>query len=112
MEVSFSSDDGFPLFGKPTLPNTPGRAAIVIYVHTAGGSTVDMGRPSSKGGTVNYYDLYRAKLPNSTSPSSATKAAAFGWATRLPDTNRSTGRPKERRTRNRAEAPTPAGETR
>jgi acetyl esterase/lipase len=63
IEVPFASHDGFPLFGKLTLPATPGRHAVVIYVQTAEGSTVDMKRQSPKGGTFNYYDLYRAKLP-------------------------------------------------
>jgi hypothetical protein len=57
IEVPFASHDGFPLFGKLTVSATPGRHAVFIYVQTAEGATVDMRRPSPKGGTFNDYDL-------------------------------------------------------
>ena len=62
-EVSFKTFDGYDLFGKLTLPDTPGKHAILIYVQTAEGMTVDMKRRGGKNGTFNYYDLYREKLP-------------------------------------------------
>jgi len=62
-EVSFKSFDGYDMFGKLTLPDTPGRHPIVIYAQTAEGMTVDMKRPGGKNGTFNYFDLYREKLP-------------------------------------------------
>jgi pimeloyl-ACP methyl ester carboxylesterase len=60
VEVPFQSHDGHAMFGKLTLPDAP--KAVVIYVQTAEGATVDMKRPKP-GGTFNYFDLYREKLP-------------------------------------------------
>jgi acetyl esterase/lipase len=51
------------MFGKLTLPNSGARHPVVIYVQTAEGMTVDMKRPNGRGGTFNYFDLYREKLP-------------------------------------------------
>jgi len=60
VEVPFRSHDGHAMLGKLTLPDAP--KAVVIYVQTAEGATVDMKRPKP-GGTFNYFDLYREKLP-------------------------------------------------
>ena len=62
-EISFKSHDDLPMLGKLTAPNTNGPYAVVIYVQTAEGMTVDMKRPRPGGGTFNYFDLYREKLP-------------------------------------------------
>ena len=62
IEIPFTSHDGHALYGKLSLPHAEGRHAVVIYVQTAEGSTVDMRRPKPGGGTFNYYDLYREKL--------------------------------------------------
>jgi len=62
-EIPFSSHDGHPMFGRLTVPNTSARHAVVIYVQTAEGATVDMKRPAGQGKTFNYYDLYRQRLP-------------------------------------------------
>ncbi len=60
--VGFRSHDDHEMFGKLTLPaGTP--RAVVVYVQTAEGMTVDMRRPSARGGTFDYFELYRAKLP-------------------------------------------------
>ena len=61
-DVSFSSHDGLPMFGKLTLPAGRGPHPVVICVQTAEGATVDMKRPLGRG-TFNYYDLYRRRLP-------------------------------------------------
>jgi pimeloyl-ACP methyl ester carboxylesterase len=62
LEVAFRSHDEHEMFGKLTLPaGTP--RAVVVYVQTAEGMTVDMRRPSARGGTFDYFELYRAKLP-------------------------------------------------
>src|SRR5690348_17520286 len=61
--IQFTSHDGYPMFGKLTLPDTSGRHPIVLYVQTSEGATVDMKRPLGQGKTFNYFDLYREKLP-------------------------------------------------
>lgn len=63
LEIPFTSHDGFPMFGKLTVPATPGRHPVVIYVQTAEGATVDTRRPLGGGRTFSYFDLYRDKLP-------------------------------------------------
>jgi pimeloyl-ACP methyl ester carboxylesterase len=62
-ELSFTTHDGHALFGKLTLPVPDAPRAVVVYVQTAEGMTVDMRRPKSGGGTFDYFDLYRTKLP-------------------------------------------------
>src|SRR5215510_9700819 len=62
-ELPFKSYDGYDMFGKLTLPDTRGRHAVVIYVQTAEGMTIDMKRRGGRNGTFNYFDLYREKLP-------------------------------------------------
>ena len=63
IEIPFKSHDGYPMFGKLTIPDSPGSHPVVIYVQTAEGMTVDMKRPKPGGGTFNYFDLYAEKLP-------------------------------------------------
>lgn len=62
-EIAFVSHDGHPMFGKLTLPDTTSRHAVVIYVQTAEGMTVDMKRSLGGNRTFNYFDLYRERLP-------------------------------------------------
>jgi len=62
-EMRFKTFDGYELFGKLVLPETKGKHAVVIYVQTAEGATVDMKRSLGGGKTFNYHDLYRTKLP-------------------------------------------------
>lgn len=61
-EVSFQSHDGHAMFGKLVVPESRPPRAVVIYVQTAEGSTVDMKRPLSRTESFNYYDLYRDRL--------------------------------------------------
>jgi pimeloyl-ACP methyl ester carboxylesterase len=63
IEIPFTSHDGHRMFGKLTLPNSSGLHPVLIYVQTAEGATVDIRRPNGRGGTFNYFDLYREKLP-------------------------------------------------
>jgi len=63
IEIPFKSHDGYEMFGKLTVPESSGRHAVVIYVQTAEGATVDMKRSDGRGGTFNYFDLYRGKFP-------------------------------------------------
>jgi len=63
VEIPFTSHDGYEMFGKLTIPASNGTHAVVISVQRAEASTVDIKRSNGRGGTFNYYDLYRAKLP-------------------------------------------------
>jgi pimeloyl-ACP methyl ester carboxylesterase len=63
IEIPFTSHDGYRMLGKLTIPNSGARHPVVIYVQTAEGMTVDVKRPDGRGGTFNYFDLYREKLP-------------------------------------------------
>ncbi len=63
IEIPFSSYDGYKMLGKLTVPTSRGSHAVVIYVQTAEGMTVDMKRRKSREETFNYFDLYRQKLP-------------------------------------------------
>src|SRR5262249_37913024 len=62
-EIQFKSYDGYDMFGKLTVPLSSGPHAVVINVQRAEASTVDIKRSNGHGGTFNYYDLYRVKLP-------------------------------------------------
>jgi hypothetical protein len=44
--------------GKLTLPSSTGHHAVVIYVQTAEGMTIDMKRLGGRAGTFNYFDIY------------------------------------------------------
>lgn len=61
-EVKFKSHDEHEMFGKLTLPALGAPRAVVIYIQTAEGATVDMKRRKSREETFNYFDLYREKL--------------------------------------------------
>jgi pimeloyl-ACP methyl ester carboxylesterase/DNA-binding transcriptional ArsR family regulator len=62
VEVPFMTHDGYPMLGKLTMPDTGGGHAVVMYVQTAEGMTVDMKRPLGANRTFQYFDLYRTKL--------------------------------------------------
>ena len=62
-DVDFQSHDGFEMFGRLVLPKDRQPRAIVVYVQTAEGATVDQKRPLRDGRTFNYFDLYRSVLP-------------------------------------------------
>jgi hypothetical protein len=51
IDVPFTSHDGYPMFGKLTLPEAGAGYPVVIYVQTADGMTVDMKRSNGRGGT-------------------------------------------------------------
>ena len=63
VDVAFETHDGLDMYGKLTLPDSGAPRAVVVYVQTAEGMTVDMRRPDGRGGTFDYFDLYRTKLP-------------------------------------------------
>lgn len=62
-EIPFKSHDGYDMLGRLTVPDSPGKHPIVIYMQTAEGMTIDVKRTNPRGGTFNYFDLYREKLP-------------------------------------------------
>ncbi|NOT29372.1 MAG: hypothetical protein HOP15_02860 [Planctomycetes bacterium] len=62
IDVAFSTHDGHEMYGKLTLPGSGAPRAVVVYVQTAEGMTVDMRRPNGRGGTFDYFELYRTKL--------------------------------------------------
>lgn len=61
-DISFKSHDDVKMFGRLVLPKLNAPRAVVIYVQTSEGSTIDMKRPLGNGKTFNYFDLYREKL--------------------------------------------------
>lgn len=61
-EVAFRSHDGHAMLGKLTVPAAKKPRAVVVYVQTAEGMTVDMKRPVGRE-TFNYFDVYRTRLP-------------------------------------------------
>src|SRR5688572_3324019 len=61
-DISFKAHDEVAMFGRLVLPGSNAPRAIVIYVQTAEGATVDQKRPLGNGKTFNYFDVYREKL--------------------------------------------------
>ena len=61
-DIPFKSHDDVKMFGRLVLPKSHSPRAVVIYVQTAEGATIDMKRALGNGKTFNYYDLYREKL--------------------------------------------------
>lgn len=61
-ETTFKSHDDVEMFGRLVLPQSNSPRAVVIYVQTAEGATIDMKRSLGNGKTFNYYDLYRENL--------------------------------------------------
>lgn len=61
-DLAFQTHDGLAMLGRLALPITNPPRAVVIYVQTAEGATIDMKRPLGNGKTFKYHDLYREKL--------------------------------------------------
>ena len=62
LDFAYKAHDDVEMFGRLVLPKSRSPRAVVIYVQTAEGATIDMKRPLGGGKTFNYYDLYRDKL--------------------------------------------------
>jgi pimeloyl-ACP methyl ester carboxylesterase len=61
-DIAFASHDGFPMLGRLTLPDTPGRHPVLLLVQTAEAQPKD-GQVRPPGGErVPVYTLYRANL--------------------------------------------------
>lgn len=63
VDIGFKTHDGYEMFGRLVLPETDKPRAIVVYVQTAEGATIDQKRPLGADKTFNYFDLYRTELP-------------------------------------------------
>lgn len=61
-DIPFKAHDGVAMLGRLVLPKSNSPRAVVIYVQTAEGATIDQKRPLGNGKTFKYYDLYRDKL--------------------------------------------------
>jgi alpha-beta hydrolase superfamily lysophospholipase len=61
-DLEFKGHDGVDLFGRLVLPKDRKPRAIVVYVQTAEGATIDQKRPLGEGKTFNYFDVYRDEL--------------------------------------------------
>lgn len=58
-DIPFQAHDKVDLFGRLAVPESKPPRAIVIYVQTAEGATVDQKRSLGSEKTFNYHDLYR-----------------------------------------------------
>jgi alpha-beta hydrolase superfamily lysophospholipase len=61
-DLRFKGHDGVDLFGRLVLPKDRTPRAIVVYVQSAEGATIDQKRPLGDGKTFNYFDVYRDEL--------------------------------------------------
>ena len=61
-DIPFTSHDGHAMLGRLTLPDTPGRHAVLVFVQQAEATTVDQRTRNAKGEPVAFYDLYRDNL--------------------------------------------------
>lgn len=61
-DITFKAHDDVGLFGRLVLPKSKQPRAIVLFVQTAEGATVDQKRSLGRGKTFNYFDLYRKTL--------------------------------------------------
>ena len=62
IEIQFRSHDGHAMFGKLTLPEMGGPHAVVLFVQTAEAQTVDTRIQNPRGGTLDYFDIYRREF--------------------------------------------------
>jgi dienelactone hydrolase len=61
LEIRFTSHDGHGMFGKLTVPDSPGPHPVVVFVQTAEAQTVDT-RVQGPKGPLDFFDLYRREL--------------------------------------------------
>jgi pimeloyl-ACP methyl ester carboxylesterase len=61
-DLEFNSHDGHEMLGRLILPRGEKPRAIVVYVQSAEGMTIDQKRPLRADQTFNYFDLYRTEL--------------------------------------------------
>src|SRR5262245_630726 len=61
-DIAFTSYDGYPMLGRLTLPDTPGRHPVMMLVQTAEAQPKDGQMRPPGGERVPVYTLYRANL--------------------------------------------------
>ena len=61
-DIAFTSHDGYPMRGRLTLPDTPGRHPVLVMVQTAEAMTVDQRVRNVRGEVVPVFDVYRDPL--------------------------------------------------
>ena len=61
-DIAFESHDGYPMLGRLTMPDTPGRHPVLLLVQTAEAQAKDGQVRDARGERVPAYTLYRANL--------------------------------------------------
>lgn len=61
-DIAFTSHDGHAMTGRLTLPTTPGKHAVMVFVQNAEAATLDQRTRDAKGQPVAFFDLYRDTL--------------------------------------------------
>ena len=61
-DIPFTSHDGYPMFGRLTLPDTPGVHPVLLLVQTAEAATKDGELRNAAGVRVRVYNQYREQL--------------------------------------------------
>lgn len=61
-DIAFTSHDGYPMLGRLTLPDTPGRHPVLMLVQNAEAQTKDGQVRNARGERVPVYTIYRANL--------------------------------------------------
>src|SRR5262245_16374185 len=61
-DMAFTSHDGYPMLGRLTVPDTPGRHPVLVIVQTAEAQPKDGQLRNARGERVPIYTMYRASL--------------------------------------------------
>ena len=61
-DIPFTSHDGHAMTGRLSLPTTPGRHPVMVFVQNAEAATLDQRTRDAKGQPVAFFDLYRDTL--------------------------------------------------
>lgn len=61
-DIPFTSHDGHVMTGRLSLPTTPGRHPVMVFVQNAEAATLDQRTRDAKGQPVAFFDLYRDTL--------------------------------------------------
>jgi len=62
IEIPFTSHDGHAMFGKLTIPDSVGPHPVVVFVQTAEAQSADTRIPNPRGGTLDFFDVYRREF--------------------------------------------------
>lgn len=61
-DIAFTSHDGYPMLGRLTMPDAPGRHPVLVLIQTAQAQAKDGQVRDARGERVPAYTLYRASL--------------------------------------------------